>query len=210
MASSERGRPPERSGGEYLTPREAAGILGVTEATVRNMIRRGELDGRQWHTNPGEPRYQATTESVERKAVESKRPPVVRDIDRRTEQVLETLSENFKWIGAEVAQNREMITGAVVGQEKELKKRLDTLNEGLDKALVGMDEMRQLAAEQAEREHEYQRESLDIQRENAKAQRETAEGLARALDLVGHVEWKEREAEHQDEHRSFWRRLIEG
>src|SRR5215217_8569170 len=110
MASSERGRPPERSGGEYLTPREAAGILGVTEATVRNMIRRGELDGRQWHTNPGEPRYQATTESVERKAVESKRPPVVRDIDRRTEQVLETLSENFKWIGAEVAQNREMIT----------------------------------------------------------------------------------------------------
>src|SRR5215218_823838 len=66
--SSERGRPAERSSGDHYTPREAAQRLGVTEETIRNKIRRGELPGEDFYTHAGERRYHALKSAVEAEA----------------------------------------------------------------------------------------------------------------------------------------------
>jgi hypothetical protein len=67
---SERGRPPEHVGNDYYTTGEARQILSVARETIINWVRNpeGPLEGDQYYTQAGEPRWRVTKASVRAEA----------------------------------------------------------------------------------------------------------------------------------------------
>ena len=177
------GRPREAAPEGYMLPREAAGVLGVSEETVKNWIRSERLPGREWVTPKGEKRYYAEAEAVEAEAAlrgEVARVDTVREAadrvglnsERLAGQIIEEFRAQGEKVGAELIRNREERQA----QHAELLEILGALREGQARFLAGREryvealeglreefaESRRLLHKTAEREKRYQERVLRL------------------------------------------------
>jgi hypothetical protein len=216
---SERGRRRERPAQGYLSPAEAAEILDVVPGTIKNMIKRGDLEGGQYLTKANEPRWEVSEESVKAFAEATGRPANIAQIERAFKvqsaeavlQVIQSLTNTVQVQGdaqvreiqtnrktflaaaqevlGAIAEQRKQVTGAVKNQESAVARRLDA--------------MAKLVQEMAHTEQEHQAETLRIQRETLVQQRRVAE----LLERVEHTE-RQRNEHYQQERRGFFRRVF--
>jgi DNA repair exonuclease SbcCD ATPase subunit len=157
--SSDRGRPHEHIGEGHYTPREAAEMLGVTEETVRNMIRDKRLLGFHYRNEANEPRWAAEKESVHMEAERRGRPPVVADIEhalvaeseQRVKEIVEAarqlLAESdqrmLSRFVAEIEENRGVmrqvaasLISAIDSQQNSIQRIFDASNEHISSVFV--------------------------------------------------------------------------
>jgi hypothetical protein len=169
-----------------MLPREASGVLGVSEETVKNWIRSERLPGREWVTPKGEKRYYAEAEAVEAEAAsrgEVARVDTVREAadrvgmnsERLAGQIIEEFRAQGAKVGTELIRNREERQA----QHAELLELLGALREGQARFLAGREryvealeglreefaESRRLIRETAEREKRYQERVLRLMEE---------------------------------------------
>lgn len=183
------GRPRDRAPEGYLTVREAADLLGITQPAVRQRIKRGTLP-----TRPGDAAHhyiprEAIEQEIQLAMAETTDEVAVRS-NRNTELVLEALAE----LNAAVCAQREEVTA---GLDK-ITERFEKLQTNQEEIKAGLGQALQIMREQAEREQVYQDRMMAL-----------FERVTKMLD---------REAERQDQRercgrpkrRSLWRRLFGG
>jgi hypothetical protein len=229
---SERGRRRERPAQGYLSPTEAAQILNVVPATIKNMIKRGELEGGQYLTKANERRWEVSEESVKALAEARGQPANIAQIERAFKpqlaeavlQVIQSLASTVTEQGTaqveEIQTNRKTFLEAanqlvkiIKSQDAEVKmlkaeveamRKLVATNGELAAANgQKFDRALELMNKMAEVEKAYQERVIEILEQNG--QRED-----RVLELLSHAERVQTQREEHGgiERRSLFRRLF--
>lgn len=186
MGDRQRGRPHEDAGPDHYTASEAAEIIGVTDDTVRAMVKDGRLIGEPYRTMKNEPRYRATKESVHAEAARRGNFPTNADVER-------------------------VVRGVVTGSREQI---LTTVQKMFAEIIADSDErtMKSFANELAKNREFAECQIQSLTRTMVEQHAQTREAINDLTTLMREV--KEAENERQDrglsERRGFFRRLFGG
>ena len=177
------GRPRETAPKGFMLPREAAQVLECSEETVKNRIRSGRLNGRQFTNDRGENRYYADAEAVQEAARERQELARVGNVAEEGEVVRENSRDLAELIMEAVKGNRETVGGEVSRQRVEMLEKLETMRSerqaqfeeliGMVRSLLesqqGVNDLRvrylEAIQESSEREKRYQETMVGLMRE---------------------------------------------
>lgn len=173
------GRPRDTAPKGFVTVREAADLLGISGAAVRQRIKRGALPSEEGHVSDRlESRHYIPHEAIEREIIEKGLPANRGHVEASAETVI-----------ARVEMAIEEAAEAVRLQDEHVSARLDKLRRGQEEIKAQVSGAVSLLREAAELEKEYQRRMIAMLDREAERQRE-------------------REEKGLPERRSLWRRWF--
>jgi hypothetical protein len=160
------GRPRDQAPEGYLTIREAAEILEITDQAIRNRIKRGTLPSREVVHGENETRRYIPKESIQR-ALQEKTLPATRSDTDEMVHLMESLAQRMlAQIVGEVVENRDTLRDAILSQEKKVTGAIDNqrrqVTERLDLLVEDMHRAIEIMQQAAQREKELQERMLKL------------------------------------------------